>query len=611
MSISITLPSKHERFDEAIALDKFLFQLSSSPIRDIIFFDEAITGFIVLKSKVDVQKYQKSSVSVNTSITSAGILEPEVRIENDKYNSDLINTTLTSQDIYVQGISNNEHYIIWKFEIPITYPKKKISNPNVSVTCFIDEEEKEDNSISVASDVKTLADYKPSHSRNLLSELNNQVLKSSENYQLTLESDPRESQSSIVINEKSKATLRASLSIPVSVSLVIKLKSTKPAGRNNILLSTLNIELSDELIKLLSDLEDKYYFNILDLSLDFKNGTIEELNSKSNKFPINLKLIDSLNLTYKLINNELFEKDIKQFDNNSNMYQFSKPINIRLTLQVQKYLPNLNIFENISNVVVTNWSPFLDFSIIAPPINNSLKTTTNYSQLQALPNLLSFKYNNRKNNIYKLKPPNSASSLHSGYQMNTGIQNLNISNPKRFNKSLINATSASSVTVNLTTNNNSTLSGLKLTFEGKLNLKLGEIVNWNLQAINNSSNRLNLSLVVQNPMYINNALKSVNNSNNVSSSNLVHSSGEDNEVLVYSKLQLYSLYHSLKLDTSGIVILNNDVRIGPLEPNSVFETSFNLIGISLGIFNLDGIKIFDTVSGDGLDFGKLVEVFVV
>lgn len=92
---------------------------------------------------------------------------------------------------------------------------------------------------------------------------------------------------------------------------------------------------------------------------------------------------------------------------------------------------------------------------------------------------------------------------------------------------------------------------------------------------------------------------------------MLNSTSDNKEILVYNKVQLFSLYHSLKLNTSGIIILNNDIRIGPLEPNSVFETSLNLIGISQGIFNLDGIKIFDTSSGDGLDFGKLVEVFVV
>lgn len=614
MNLSITLPTKANQLEKYEDLDKFLFHLHSSPVRDIIFFDESILGFIVLKAPLNTQNYKQSKVFLDISIVLADLLKSKSDIENDKFNSSIINTTLGSDDIIFHGENNDHHYIIWKFEVPVTYPKKKVNNPNVLFSCFISDKEAKGTSVSRDSGPiadKALANYKPSYSRNLLSELNNEAKGSESKYLLTIEPDVQETQPSIIIDEKLASISKASLSIPVSVSLVIKLKSTKPAGRNNILLSSLNIELSEELIKLLSELKDDYYFNILNLSLDFKNGTIDEFNSFKDKFPMSVKLIDSVSLSYRLLNNEFLEKDLKQFDNTSNMNQFSKSINIRLTLQVQKFIPDLNKFEDISNIITTNWSPFLDFSIIAPPINNSLKTTTNYSQFQSLPNSQPFKYNNiRKPNLLKPKGLSSQVSITSGNQINTGFSNFNIHGSKRFNKSLI-SSSSSSVTVNLTTSNNSTLSGLKLTFQGKLNLKLGEIVNWNLQAINNSPNKLNLSLVVQNPINLNYGQKNANNSNNTSSSNLLTSASDNKEVLVYNKLQLFSLYHSLKLNTSGIIILDNDIRIGPLEPNSVFETSLNLIGISQGIFNLDGIKIFDTSSGDGLDFGKLVEVFVV
>lgn len=92
---------------------------------------------------------------------------------------------------------------------------------------------------------------------------------------------------------------------------------------------------------------------------------------------------------------------------------------------------------------------------------------------------------------------------------------------------------------------------------------------------------------------------------------MLNTDAEINDVVIYNKLQLYSSYNSLKLNTNGIIILNNDIRIGPLDSNTVFETEIKLIGLSKGIFNLDGIKIFDINSGDGLDFGKLVEVFVI
>ena len=58
-------------------------------------------------------------------------------------------------------------------------------------------------------------------------------------------------------------------------------------------------------------------------------------------------------------------------------------------------------------------------------------------------------------------------------------------------------------------------------------------------------------------------------------------------------------------------MLTNDVRLGPIEPNAVYESEVDIIGISKGVFNLQGLKIFDIASGDGIDFGKLMEVFVI
>lgn len=211
-------------------------------------------------------------------------------------------------------------------------------------------------------------------------------------------------------------------------------------------------------------------------------------------------------------------------------------------------------------------------------------------------------------NLYKLK----GASLSNTNNITSSTTNL-----RRNRVSLANPSGrTSSVTVNLTMGNNSSLTGLRLTFVGKLDIKLGEVVNWKIQAINNSMSRLNLSLLVQNPINFNPVYSGTNiTTNNFSSSNLLNNNGgiRNNDVIIYNRVQLYSLYNSLKVngDGEGILILNNDIRMGPLDPNAVFETEIQLIGVSKGIFNLDGVKVFDMNSGDGIDFGKLVEVFVI
>ncbi|KAK6198781.1 KRE11-like protein [Scheffersomyces amazonensis] len=672
MSLSIVIPHRVDRLSSLSSIDKFLFHISSVKNRLLVFYEESITGYIIYKTK---DKPRLTPVYLDVTILPADAADnpydstykSTVQIPTDDNSSNgngdgnhnklfnnygVLSKTLQDKDIVFSGISNEDHYIIWKFEVPITYPKKKFSNPNLVLSCFLNEQDLElsDGIITPLKSNETLQNYTPDEDKNILSELNNQILINSlsdtkfslskkiiepisiqQSDELSSTANPdlsmERTSDSIIINNGIRETHKATISIPVSPSLVIKLKSTKPAGRNNLLLATLNIEASDELSKTFTQNElEHYYFKILNVSMDFKFGKVEEIKSQNLSFPIEFKVIDGVNLTYKLINNEYLDTETKSIDVNNN-YQFTKPVGIKLTLQVQKYVPEINTMEVVSNIITTSWSPYLDFNIIAPPINNLLKTNTYYSQIQSQPQPqpvqtipITKNSSTRKsaimNSLYKLKSPSGNNLYNSNMQLSNSNASLSSINSSK--KKNLMGSAASSVTVNLTTNSNSSLSGLKLTFEGKLSIKLGEIINWKIQAINNSSNRLNLSLLVQDPIHFNPVYSSNTTSNNISSSNLINNINnanntvnKNNEVIVYNKIQLYSLYNSLRINTSGVIILNNDVRIGPLDPNTVFETDIQFIGISKGIFNLDGVKIFDMNSGDGLDFGKLVEVFVV
>jgi len=159
--------------------------------------------------------------------------------------------------------------------------------------------------------------------------------------------------------------------------------------------------------------------------------------------------------------------------------------------------------------------------------------------------------------------------------------------------------------------------GLFLTFKGDLSIELGKIVTWKIQAINQAGRTLNLSLIVKNPrrrhpIYLQNDSSSGAALGNVSSTNMVcPDDSTDSSLHIYNKLQLYSQYNLLKLGRGGVVLLTNDVRLGPIEPNQVVETEIQLIGIAKGIFNLDGLRVVDLNNGDGIDFGRLVEVFVM
>lgn len=624
MSLSIALPQSPDQLIQNTDdhdINQFLVNLKSIPSRSLIFFDESLVGYIIYKTEDEKSLDLNQDVYLNVSVTPGDGSDGESFKEEPNYS--VLNTVLSSTHIIFLGQNTIDDlkYIIWRFEIPMVYPRRKLNNPKILFSCFIKSEvvASHDTNVDIPTE-SPLPDYKPGTKPNIFSELNNLMLGAVSNYSFspTFEKDdepqPKLQQPEEKIEEK---LLSAELSLPITVSLVIKLKSTKPAGRNNMLLATLNIESSDELLSFLEDVPSPkvFSFKILNLTMDFKHGIIEDIKPTGFEFPVQYKLLDSVNLTYKLINNE-FDRDSKQVD--------SKPINIKLVLQITKFNPVDATYDNVSSVITTNWSPSLDFSIIAPPINNSLKTSSSYfqsvysqSQSQSQSRQNNGGLDPRKsalmNSMYKARNNlgEAGSSTSLSFNTSNTMTNFNINPTKKLAKSL---RSSSSVTVNLTTNSNSTLSGLKLTFKGKLNVNLGEVINWRLQAINESHNRLLLSLVVQNPInfnpvYSNSSSSANSNNNNISSSNLVND--ESQEVLVYNKLQLYNLYSSLKLDNRGIVILDNDIRLGPIEPFSVFETDLKLIGLSKGIFNLDGIKIFDTSSGDGIDFGKIVEVFVV
>ncbi|KAK6463326.1 KRE11-like protein [Scheffersomyces coipomensis] len=673
MSLSIILPQKADKLSEVTSIDKFLFHTNSSKNRSIVFYDEAIVGYIIYKNS---EKVVSTPVYLDITILPADIVENQssktlfkatdskstaengngngngnVGSNNNLNNFGILSKTLNEEHVVFQGSIEGDNYKIWRFEVPITYPKKKFTNPRLLLACSLNEHEQSESSsdgnIVPAKSNESLPDYTPDENKNIMNELNNQLLitslsdttyslsnkilgtnKSSNGNEtpktitsptLTKEHTPEQTFIQSVEKQESLA-LKASISIPVSASLVIKIKSTKPAGRNNMLLATLNIETSEDLIKFLEGENlDDYYFKVSSTLLEFKFGEVEEIKTEEFSFPMVFKLIDSINLTYKLINNEFLDTEAKSLDTNNN-YQFTRPVNIKLDLQVQKYIPELDTMDTISNIITTSWSPYLDFSIIAPPINNLLKSQTYYSQVQSQPQpsqsvsvskTVSTRKSAMMNSLYKLKSPSG--NLYNSSMQNSNSSLASVGSFASKKKNLMGST-ASSVTVNLTTNSNSSLSGLKLTFEGKLSIKLGEIINWKIQAINNSNNKLNLSLLVQNPINFNPVYSSNAPTNNVSSSNLINSENNpssNSEIIIYNKIQLYSLYNSLRINTSGVIILNNDVRIGPLDPNTVFETDIQFIGISKGIFNLDGVKIFDMNSGDGLDFGKLVEVFVV
>lgn len=334
---------------------------------------------------------------------------------------------------------------------------------------------------------------------------------------------------------------------------------------------------------------------MLDFDIEFTGKVVDMNQGIFGSKNIHFQVGESVNFNYKLVNNES-DDQLKQ-------------VNVNLQLKILKEQENFQ-----SKRIETVWSPFIDFNLVAPPINNSLKSTHFNNPMQS--QVFSKKRNGGNNlvgNTSNFKKYGSTGSIPMNY--------------KRL-------ASTSSMMVNLNSNNNSATNfyGLRLTFNGKLNIKIGEVSNWKLQAINESPNTLNLSMILQNqqprqhhhtphhtPQIGARQNPQMSQAQFQSQAQLNGSQAQleptpnpsgQHTLTLENKYYLYNLYKSMRLPNQGVIILNNDVRLGPLGPNCVFETEINILGISKGVFSLDGLNIFDLDTGDGLDFGKLVEVFV-
>lgn len=605
MSVSITLPANPVDFVGIQDVDKLNAKLGNAKQRKIVFFDESVSVFVVLKHD-DSPKTVFMDVSIVSGTNPSDAKSDAELLALPNETAVIASFPLAAENVILSGKSDldGKLYSIWTYQVPIVYPKKKVNNPQILISCYCCDNV----SASTAAGVETertdiLPDLVAESGSNLLSELNNSILRleNHKNYELlsSFMNPTRTSSSPTRVPEKKPTTqelFKTSVSLPVSISLVIRLKSTKPAGRNNVLLATLNVESSEELSSLLDDDAQSYYFSILSLDVSFESGSLVQLAASDHKIPMRIHLDDALNLTYKLINADL-DRETQDASTPG-----SRALSIRLVLQVQQLDPISQSYVNVSNEITTLWAPILDFTIMAPPINSSLRTTVSHSLIQP-PASGNFNGPPRKSalqNMYNMKSKSNSSQF---------VNNTNNSAITLQSAAKRTPFTSSNVTVNLANNPCSALSGLKLTFIGNLTLKLGEVNTWKIQAVNNSNNTLNLSIVVQDPLNLSSNAPLKGQSSNNSSSNILGPK-HTNDVLVVGKMHLLNEITSMKHRTGGVVFLENDLRLGPMETNNVMETSIQLMGIARGIHNLEGIKVFDTNTGDGLDFGKLVQVFV-
>ncbi|OVF11324.1 hypothetical protein A9F13_01g08250 [Clavispora lusitaniae] len=612
-------------------LDSLYVKQRTWPSRSILFTEENVVGFVIHTAKTP----ESLPDTVYLSAQSLGDLDekdetqPREKEESSSFNAVLRYPITGSCDVH----DEQESVSIWKFDLPVGYTrggkiKITVSTANTHLQAGQTAAENvEKGHVVPATDVaKSLSD-------NLFEELNFRVAGEKQpryefSHKLAASSPGNEApleNTSIVQDANETEAESTSVELTTFLPLVLKLRSTKPSGRNDILLTTLGIEPSAEMLAYIEKTghSEKYYFTILALEATFKGEKIRELSTFS--FPTRCSFHDILNVSYRLVNTEYLDGHV----NNTNESQLasSKPLHLKMSAKIQS-IDHENVLSDRSSEIHTIWSPILEFGLVAPPISDTLKKGAKASHFVTQSQFLASPLeksgpSSRKalsfNNLAqpKLLPTPQASSPHLGRGVSAASSPLisltkNASLSKKSQKSTVSipASSPSAVTVNVATSNSS-LSGLRLTFEGSLSVELGKISTWKIQAINQTAKALNLSIIVKNS----NRAPIENNGSNIYglgvSTQTLPLEQDAKRPQIQNRAQLYYQYSSSKLSREGVIVLSNDIRLGPLDPHGVFESEISLIGISKGVFNLDGLKVIDLSTRDGIEFGKLVEVFVV
>ncbi|ODV96847.1 hypothetical protein PACTADRAFT_1433 [Pachysolen tannophilus NRRL Y-2460] len=641
---------KYESIDESNFKD-FLDEIKVVPNRSISFFDEVLSGYILVKNN---SKSILDLKSFNKLIHDATNITIELHIQQTEFGKANLErlhlrTIILSKSMLMYNgncIGPDGNYIaIYKFDLPITYPKKKLINPKIIITIIMDmqrqlldiNENKENSKDGDESII--LPNYTPVERRNLLSGLVSQTFEDNndedddeddavvENKQKKI-NFPKISESLILpensnldIKEKKlpkhPTVLIAKYSLPVYPTLTMKLKCTKHSGQLNTdrcLLSTLDLSSSKELSKI-----KHLSFEVLKIELKLKDGQVENLITDSilnNDKNLIFKKNDNFNISYKLkLNSTLDQNDL------------IKPLTINIVSQPRQYDPINKKFINLTNILTTNWITNVDFSISSPSPINKLLQSKKLGQRQlhqksknfSLTNLTQHQenINTSKNNqrLYELKK-----SLRTVSQA-VPISSLTPSNGSLSNSPLPQSAQLSSPTMI------SPLTGLQLTISSKNNVKFGELFKWNFQLINTSSRQLNLVILMDNDSYLNESIfeKSVprlpitpsagsysakSNSNISLVKNSSIASNNDIPNFIQPQFQLIRNYNMNRLSCLGIISTTNDIKVSPLDPFSCIDVDIELMAIEKGVFTLNGVKIIDMYTGESFDLGRLLEVVV-
>lgn len=589
-------------------------QCSRARKRSIVFESEVLTGFVIHSSSKDFsatppQKAYLATTYINNSNASPGLnlstanVAGDVTITNPVgHNLDNSSSVILKHQILetITSSSNGAiHVTVWMFEYLVASVGHEPARLCLSA------------SLRKNSDQETT---RPS-TEQISDETGHGF---SENMIL-----PDHSETEIPSSPPDELLTTASIELPVFAPLLLNLKCTNPGsliGQEKSFFATLRIQGP----RLPSHLKENLYLELSSLTATSKSGDLIQMGAM--EFPYRLSADDALSLTYKL---RLHGQGPQSMGSNPIV-----PISLCAAIKYVRLDKYSQSFTAISKNLSISWCPFIDLNskqqpTLLPQNRRSVVVSSSSNSGKALPYMTSGLETTKYG-------PGGHSGIHGGIGplgTNGGLSaasspSLSITKSGSNNlKSKLSRSvallpgSALAVTLNVSVPPTSILSGLKISFTGKLNFALGDVVTWKLQVINAGVRNLKLYMTAKRTKRTSSLYMQPNNSS-YASSGLGITGGKitdreakgvrfEGQLTTYNLLQLYNTYNCLKPARDGIVILTNDLDLGYLEAGQVYETEFKLVGFVKGIHTLDGLRIYDVNSGEGIELGRILEVFVV
>lgn len=358
-------------------------------------------------------------------------------------------------------------------------------------------------------------------------------------------------------------------------------------------------------------LREDLHVNILSVNATFKSGKVTPISPASSPLvPKRCSADDVYHLTYSL----QFHEALPEAPVDPQVNALSNALSFNITVQYEKF--NGILYSPITGYLKICWSTLID--LLAPRVQQFNRKSTLVSNTS-----------NHSKSAPHLRPSNGLLSprLAAG-GATISSPSLSVSKPganlkfKPFRSVALLPASALAVTLNVALPPSSPLSGVQLSFMGSLNIPVGVVQCWKLQVINNGSRTLHLNMHSKRlrkgfPLYTQPNNSSVATSVLSFPNSSKRGEKESKSVRfkterdIQSQLSLYHHYNSLKQARDGVVVLTSEISLGQLDGGQVYETELNLVGFVKGIHTLDGLRIFDAVSGEGYEIGRLLEVVVV